>query len=258
MQATSPQPIRILLVSADEFLRLGLRTVIQRTEEAQMDAATTTLTAVHTAVAFRPHVILVDATLDGQESLSTCRAILSNQPNANVLLWVGSENEILAAQAYRLGVKRCIPRTMNSAGLMQVIRQLANDLPIEPDSAAAHALNTGAGVDAPGAQGLYARLTPQEQRLLPLVAQGLINREIAAQLGLSEKTVKNYLTSMYIKLGICRRTEAVRFYIHLTAAPSSLLPPAPESAESNDGDQTGNTPTQRDRVITPLASDCPS
>ena len=60
-------------------------------------------------------------------------------------------------------------------------------------------------------------LSPQEQRLLPLIAQGKTNKEIAAELGLSDKTVKNYLANVYTKLHLTRRSQAAAFYLtHLS------------------------------------------
>ncbi len=217
MHTTEPptaQSTRLLLLSDDEYLRLGLQALLERTSSLHLvDEATTVPQALRLIEALQPDLVLIEGSGFEHQGLSACSAIIARLPRTRILLW--STTPLPAAQVVQAGALGCVPRRVSARDLIHAIHLTAvgQRLPNEEQAS-----------PAPGAAAsILERLSRQERRLLTLLAEGLINRDIARALGLSEKTIKNYLTSIYVKLGISRRTEAVRLMTQLYQTGSAPL-----------------------------------
>lgn len=200
--------IRILLVSDDEYLRLGVRALLERLPTLRVvDEATSVAQALRLVATLQPDVVLLESSGFEQQGLAACSAIAARVPGTRILLW--SATTLPTSQVRHAGALGSVSRRAAPRELVQAIQVVALGQPIPavlPDAAPGEASTTTSP---------FERLSRQERRLLTLVAEGMINRDIAQTLGLSEKTIKNYLTSIYIKLGISRRTEAVRLVTQL-------------------------------------------
>ena len=122
-------------------------------------------------------------------------------------------DEKLVDQAIRAGAHGYLLKEINAQGLIQAIRDVASGKSILDPAVTARvmALVKSNGEETPPALSL---LSPQEQRVLALIAEGQTNKEVAAQLGLAEKTVKNYLSTVFEKLHVSRRSQAAALYAH--------------------------------------------
>ncbi len=215
METTSSHTVRVLLVTDDEFLRLGLRSLFERTPGFELTAeAVSRSEALLQAAQAKPTVALLDGSFSDSHALDLCRELTSRRPPVQVLILANRQEDLLALRAMQVGAQGCVPRRVSAAELLQAIKTIAGGRTLFDERVTSNRRTQvpKAGDDLPSN---IERLSPQERRLFPLVAEGMTNREIAGVLGLSEKTIKNYLTSLYIKLGISRRAEAVRLYTQL-------------------------------------------
>lgn len=223
METTSSHTIRVLLVSDDEFLRLGLRSLFERTPGFELTAeAGNRSEALLQAAKAKPTVALLDGSFSDSHALDLCRELARRRPPLPVLILANGREDLLALRAMQVGAQGCMPRRVTAAELLQAIKTVAGGRTLFDEHVTSNRRThvQQAGEDL---QSNLERLSPQERRLFPLVAEGMTNREIAGVLGLSEKTIKNYLTSLYIKLGISRRAEAVRLYTLSFQTPSAVL-----------------------------------
>jgi len=204
--------IRLLLVDDHEVVRIGLRAVLNLTpgisvvgQAARMDDALALCRRL------APDVVLLDIHLPDGSGVDAARQILAAGPRTRVLFLTSFADDHTVREAARSGAQGYMLKDIASDALIRAIRTVAaGELLLDPRLAAHMPIEFTAAVTA----GHRKRplLSPQEQRLLPLVAGGLTNKEIADQLQLSEKTVKNYLASIYMKLQIGRRSQIAALY----------------------------------------------
>jgi len=170
--------IRLLIVDHD-ILRYGIRALLRNHGEVEVvGEADCVAQAIAKAAEVRPDVILMDARLPDGSGVDACREILSGNPKVRVLFFSSQADEQTVL--------------MTDARLKADVLALLKAAPE----------NAGDGPERAGA------LAPQEERVMALVVQGKTNKEIAAALALSEKTVKNYLYNAFQKLGVGRRAQA--------------------------------------------------
>ena len=159
----------------------------------------------------RPDIVLVDEMEDPRhalERIGECRAEL---PDATVVVLAGSVAEDWTAEALSSGADACLSKSADLPGLGAIIREVVNRNIVSvlppPDPFA----SLPAGDHRP--------LSARERQIVTLVADGLTNARIGAQLSVTEQTVKFHLSNIYRKLGVSNRTEASR-YVHLRPAPA--------------------------------------
>lgn len=215
--ATEIKTIRLLIVDDHELVRLGLRAAFD--EHADIDVvgeAGTTDGAVSEALRLRPDVILMDLRLPGGGGVQACREILADHPQTHILFLTSYSNQDSVLAAVFAGARGYLLKEIGSDALVQAIRSSAAGQTIMDPSINQQML---AWIKTSTASGHFASshdaLSPQEQRVVTLVADGKTNKEIAAALELSPKTVRNYLANAFDKLQVSRRAELVkRFGTH--------------------------------------------
>jgi len=207
-------PIRILLVDDSEVVRIGLAAVLgQEPELAVVGQAGTSADAVMQAQRLRPDVVLMDVRIPEFGGIEAGREILEHQPGTRVLFLSAFNDEELIRAAMVIGAHGYLLKEIDAHTLIESIKRVATG-----ESILDPALRSGM-VDwvlrnVPATEvTARAALTPQEQRIIALVAEGKTNKEIAAQMELSPKTVKNYLHNVFEKLGIKRRSQAAALHI---------------------------------------------
>jgi two-component system, NarL family, response regulator DevR len=204
--------IRLLLVDDHELIRLGLREAFESEPDIEVvGEAATTEGAVAEAARLRPDVILMDLRLPGGGGVQACREILSEDPRMNILFLTSYSDHDGVLAATFAGARGYLLKEIGSKALAQAIRGTAAGQIIMDPSINQKML---AWIEASGAKGLTApsveALSGQERRVVSLVAEGKTNKEIASVLGLSPKTVRNYLANVFDKLQISRRAELIR------------------------------------------------
>ena len=196
--------IRLLLVDDHEVVRAGLRALLAGIEGMEIvGEAGTVAEAVSEAVRLAPEVILMDLRLPDGTGIDACREILSSAPRTRILFVTSYSDEQAVMSTVLAGAAGYVLKDIDHRTLVAAIR----------DAAAGRAILDPRITDpvvrrVPNTEALSA----QEQRVLALVVEGKTNKEIAAALGLSDKTVKNYLSNAFQKLGVSRRAQAAALF----------------------------------------------
>ncbi len=204
---TAPAPLRLLLIDDSEVVRVGLRALL--TTAGGIDIvgdAGTVAAGVAAAERLRPDIVLLDIHLPDGTGVEACRRLLQSVPETRVLILTSVIDDSVVDDAIRAGAHGYLLKEIDGRGLVNAIRDVAAGKSILDPAITARVLSL---VKAGGAnRDLLATLSPQERRVLALIAEGCTNKEVGLKLGLSEKTVKNYLSTVFEKLHVSRRSEA--------------------------------------------------
>ena len=208
--------LRLLIVDDHELVRLGLRAAFDAHPDIDVvGEAGTTDGAVTEAIRLRPDVILMDLRLPGGGGVQACREILADHPQIPILFLTSYSNQDSVLAAVFAGARGYLLKEIGSDALVQAIRSSAAGQTIMDPSINQQML---AWIKTSTSQGHASSaqdsLSPQEQRVVTLVADGKTNKEIAFALELSPKTVRNYLANAFDKLQVSRRAELVKRFGH--------------------------------------------
>jgi len=209
---SAPKPrIRLVLVDDSEVVRVGLRALLGTDATLEIVGEGGSVAAgVEACLRARPDVALLDIRLPDGTGIDACRQILKKLPDTRVLMLTSVAEDSLVDEAIRSGAHGYLLKEIDGRGLVQAIHDVAAGKSILDPAITARVMQmVKSGGGAPDA---LASLSPQEKRVLALIAEGCTNKEVAAQLGLSEKTVKNYLSTVFEKLHVSRRAEAAVLY----------------------------------------------
>ncbi|SDF99293.1 DNA-binding response regulator, NarL/FixJ family, contains REC and HTH domains [Lentzea fradiae] len=200
--------IAVLLVDDHEIVRRGLVQLLAQADDievvGQADGAGS---AVRQAPRVKPDVAIIDVRLPDGDGVTVCREIRSlvQPPPACLMLTSYSDDEALFG-AIMAGAAGYMLKEVSGNDLVAAVRTLASGGSLLHAGVTATVLQRLRG--GPEEDPRYSTLSPQERRILDLIAEGMTNRQIANRLFLAEKTVKNYVSSLLHKLGFDRRTEA--------------------------------------------------
>jgi DNA-binding NarL/FixJ family response regulator len=214
MLTTKTQAIRVVLVDDHEVIRVGLRTVLGQTQGVTVvGEAGTMADAIQQAQKLKPDVILMDVRLPDGSGVDACREILGMLPGTRIIFLTSYADDDSVLAAVLAGAHGYVLKEIDSPALLGAIRSVANGQSILDSSVTERALRWLRGLhDLPSIPGTD-QLSSQEERVVALVAEGKTNKEIAVALGLSDKTVKNYLANVFQKLRITRRAQAAAFFV---------------------------------------------
>ena len=208
-------PIRLLLVDDHDILRYGLRALLrQHPEVAVVGEADSVAEAVRQAAGLSPDVVLMDGRLPDGHGIDACRDILSANPAIRVLFFSAYSDEQTVMATLLAGASGHVSKDLELSSLVKAIREVAQggtvvDAKIRDDVLT---MIAGASRKLRSESPAVEKLSPQEERVMELVVEGKTNKEIAAQLGLSDKTIKNYLRNAFQKLGVGRRAQAASIF----------------------------------------------
>jgi DNA-binding NarL/FixJ family response regulator len=207
-------PIRVLLIDDSPIIRLGLRSALEDYADITIVAEAGTAADGLAAVAkHKPDVVLLDLHLPDQSGLLVCRELLRLRPQTKVLVLTSSSNERNVQEALSAGARGYLLKDNDGAALASGLRTVAGGQPVLDPSMTSQVLNLVKNRGEMTAAGKLNQLSPQERRVVALLADGLTNKEIGDRLGLTEKTVKNYLATIFSKLNIARRTQAAALFV---------------------------------------------
>src|SRR5689334_19969699 len=213
MSTVRAKLIHILLVDDHEVVRVGLRSVLtQHPGLVVVGESATMAEATLKASKLKPDVILMDVRLPDGSGVDACREILAVSPDIRVLFLTSYADDDSVLAAVLAGARGYVLKEIDSTSLMRAIQAVAEGRSILDPAVTDRALRWVRGF-ATGNDRPNEKLSAQEERVLALVADGKTNKEIAIELGLSDKTVKNYLASVFQKLRITRRTQAAAFFV---------------------------------------------
>ena len=214
MSKTKPRAVSVLVVDDHEVVLAGIRSVLQLVPDIRVVGTSDTAAGgLAEAARLKPDVVLLDIRLPDRSGIDICRDILSACPQTHVLFLTSYADEDTVRAAVLAGAHGYVLKDIRTSTLVDTIRAVAAGESLLDPAVAKKTLSWLRNLAAKQATSKVRRLSPQEERILPLVAQGKTNKEIALAMNLSEKTVKNYLANMYDKLGITRRSQAAAFYV---------------------------------------------
>ena len=206
------EPVRILLVDDHEVVRAGLRMLLgHRPTLAIVGEASTAAAAVTEAARTAPDVVIMDVRLPDGSGVEACREIRSARPDTRVLMLTSFADEEAVDASVMAGASGYLLKQAGSAELIHAIDVVAAGGSLLDPTVTGHLLERFRRMAASGEGDPVSSLTEQERRVLALVGEGKTNREIAAAMHLSEKTVKNYVSTLLGKLHVQRRAAAAAF-----------------------------------------------
>jgi len=209
----SPGPaLRLLIVDDHEVVRQGLVALLDRREEFQVVAeAGTVAEAIEQARKFEPDIVVLDVRLPDGSGIEACREIRSELPRTRVVMLTSYPDEEAVLSAIVAGASGYLLKQIRARDLVAAIEAVGRGESLLDPLVTEKVLERVRRIASGSATDELSQLTPQEQKILALVAEGKTNKEIAADVFLSDKTVKNYVSSILSKLNLERRAQAAAF-----------------------------------------------
>ncbi len=199
--------IRVFLLDDHEIVRRGVRELIDGEDDLQVvGEAATAAEALARIPAAEPNVAVLDVQLAEGTGIEVCREVRSRHPETSCLILTSFADDEALLNAVVAGASGYVLKQVRGNDLVESIRTVASGRSLLDPSITERVIERLRR--GPEEDPKLAGLTPQERRILDLLAEGLTNRQIAAELFLAEKTVKNYVSNLLMKMGMSRRTEA--------------------------------------------------
>jgi DNA-binding NarL/FixJ family response regulator len=213
MNKPQAKPAQVYIINPQELVRVGLRALLDpEPDYAIVGESTSKADAVSAIKRLQPDIIILDLRLEDGSGIEAAKDILAQVPKARLLFLSDSLDDETLLSAVATGAQGYVLRDAGADTLLQALRTITRGQSFLDPRVTHHTFAYLRRLATRTPDRTKLPLSPQEQRLLPLVAQGKTNKEIAAELGLSDKTVKNYLANVYTKLHITRRSQAAAFY----------------------------------------------
>ncbi|HEU5158395.1 MAG TPA: response regulator transcription factor [Streptosporangiaceae bacterium] len=201
------EPIRVFLLDDHEVVRRGVASMLAVEEGIEVvGEAGTADQALARIPAARPHVAVLDVRLPDGDGVSVCREIRSRMPDVACLMLTSFADEEALFDAVMAGAAGYVLKEIHGSDLVGAIKTVASGQSLlDPRSTAQMLERLRRNV---ARKDPLADLSEQERKILELIGEGLTNRQIGERLFIAEKTVKNYVSSLFAKLGMQRRTQA--------------------------------------------------
>lgn len=203
--------VRVLLVDDHQIVREGLRTLFADEPGIRVvGEAASAAEALEAARQHQPDVVILDLLMPGGGSLDTIRSLRERADGPQVLVLSSEAGDHHVREALRAGAIGYMLKDVSRADLVRAIHTVRRGQPALHPEAQRHLVR---GVTVPGERSAIGDLTDRERDVLGLIARGRSNKAIAAELHLSEGTVKGYVSSVLAKLGVEDRTQAALFAV---------------------------------------------
>ncbi|WP_027341537.1 response regulator [Hamadaea tsunoensis] len=199
--------IRVFLLDDHEVVRRGLRELLEAQGDIEVVGESgLAVEAAHRAPALRPDVAILDARLPDGSGIDAARDIRSVDPSIKVLILTSYEDDEALFAAIMAGAAGYLLKQIKGTDLVDAVRRVAAGQSLLDPAVTLRVLERIRHPQQEPAQ--LRSLSEQERKILNYIADGLTNRQIAENMFLAEKTVKNYVSSLLAKLGLERRTQA--------------------------------------------------
>jgi DNA-binding NarL/FixJ family response regulator len=209
---TMAGPVRVFLLDDHEIVRRGVVAVIGAEPDMEVvGEAGTVAEALEVLQGCSPDVAVLDIRLGEGSGVEVCRDIRSQYPDVKCLMLTSFEDDQALVEASLAGAAGYVLKQVQGGDLLEAIRMVADGRVLLDRATTRLALRRL----RESGEATVGELPPQERRVFELIGDGLSNREIAEEMILAEKTIKNYVTSLLQKLGMQRRTEAAAFAARL-------------------------------------------
>jgi DNA-binding NarL/FixJ family response regulator len=203
-------PIKVLVTDDHEIVRQGLKSLLSTIPDIELvGEANSAAEAVRRTGLDSPDVVLMDVRMPEETGVEACRDIIARFPGTKVLMLTSYADEEALMASIIAGASGYVLKKVKGDDLVDSIRRVANGESLLDPAMVERLFDRlrSGKVEDP----LVAKLTEQEQVLVGHLAQGMTNRQIADEMFLAEKTVKNYVSSILMKMGMSNRSEAATY-----------------------------------------------
>jgi len=205
-------PYRLLVVDDHEVVRQGLVALLDRRAGFQVVAEAGTVSeAIAAARKFRPDLVIMDIRLPDGSGIEACREIRAELPETRVVILTSFPDEEAVLSAIVAGASGYLLKQIRARDLVSALETVGRGDSLLDPAVTEKVLERVRRIATGSEPDELAALTAQERKILLLVAEGMTNKEIAAEIFLSDKTVKNYVSSILSKLNLERRAQAAAF-----------------------------------------------
>lgn len=216
---TSADHVRVLIVDDSAIVRHGIVRALEHLPEGRpiefVGEASTAADAIEAANRLQPDVVLLDLRLPDGNGVEVCRRIRALHPGAGILVFTSSNDSRAIYDAIVAGAHGYLLKEINPPALARaIVEAAAGRSSFSPDVASRMVEIVREGHQLREQASSLAQLTPQERRVLAAMAAGQSNKDIAVTLSLSENTVKNYISRLFERLGVQRRSQAVALFLN--------------------------------------------
>jgi two-component system, NarL family, response regulator DevR len=216
------RPLRVLLVDDHEVVRDGIRALLSGVDDIVVAAEAGSVgEAVAVAERTQPDVVVMDVRLPDGSGIEATRDIRAQRPATKVLMLTSFADDEALFASIMAGAAGYVLKQIRGAELVRAIRTVGQGQSLLDPAVTKGVLDRLRRGKHLFKDERLARLSPQEERILGLVADGRTNRQIGGELGLAEKTVKNYVSSILGKLEVARRAEAAAYLARHTTPPGA-------------------------------------
>ena len=214
----SGKKCEVFIVHSQELVRLGFRALFKSDAGFEiLGEASSSQDALPIIVKLRPDIVILDLRAQDDSAIYAAKEVLARVPSTRVVFLVDTLDETILVSAVATGAHAYLLKEARTDTLLHALGTVRTGQSFLDSGMTRHTFAYLRKLAARGSSKGRHLLSSQEQRLLPLIAQGKTNKEIAAELGLSDKTVKNYLANVFTKLRLTRRSQAAAFYLmHLS------------------------------------------
>ena len=222
------KPMRIVLIDDHEVVRAGIKSLLDSQEDMEVVGEAGTMEAGVRRVGYdEPDIVVLDVRLPDGSGVEACRDIRERFPDVRVLILTSFADEEALMSAILAGAAGYVLKRVKGTDLVRDIRRVgAGESLLDPDMTEALFTRLRSG---PKDDPLLSKLSPQEREIVHHIAEGKTNKEIADEMFLAEKTVKNYVSNLLAKLGMSRRSEAAAYVARVEA---EAKPPPEDWSES--------------------------
>jgi two-component system, NarL family, response regulator DevR len=211
-QPSTAKTLRLLVVDDHEVVRQGLVALLDRRPGFQVVAeAGSVEEALAQARRYEPDLVVMDVRLPDGSGVEACRDIRSELPNTRVVMLTSFPDDEAVFSAIVAGASGYLLKQVRARDLVAALEAVGRGESLLDPAVTEKVLARVRQIAAGETNDELAGLTPQERKILMLVAEGKTNKEIASEIFLSDKTVKNYVSSILAKLNLERRAQAAAF-----------------------------------------------
>jgi DNA-binding NarL/FixJ family response regulator len=214
MQDDEDAVVRVFLVDDHEVVRRGVRDLLESAGGIEVvgEAGTAEAARIRIPLA-RPDVAVLDVRLPDGSGIEVCRDIRSEHPEVRCLMLTSFDDDEALFNAVVAGAAGYVLKDVRGGDIVESVRRVARGESLLDPLATARVIERLRRPQPDDDR--LSSLSPQERRILELLADGLTNRQIATEMYLAEKTIKNYVSNLLMKLGMSRRTEAAVYAARL-------------------------------------------
>lgn len=208
------QPLKILLVDDHEVVRLGLKALLSRHEQFLVVAeASNASEAIERVEGYAPDVVVMDIRLPGKNGIEATREILAQHPQVKIIILTSYAEDELLFDAITAGASGYVLKQIGSSELVNALEKVGRGESLVDPSLMQKMFARVRQATRQAEDTAFVDLSAQEVKILAQIAKGRTNKEIADTVFLSEKTVRNYVSSILSKLNLATRSEAAAYAV---------------------------------------------